>query len=106
VGAPVGGAPSRLTSTSAGSWCTQTRPDGSELSGAPKQVPSKCQVGAKQVPSRCRAGAEAASSQNEAMSSSREMRGPPSGRAQEGRRAPDKINGPRPPESKAFCGWF
>jgi hypothetical protein len=25
-------------------------------SGAPKQVPSKCQVGAKQVPSRCRAG--------------------------------------------------
>jgi hypothetical protein len=40
-------------------------------SGAPKQVPSKCQVGARQVPSRCRAGAEAVSSQDEAMPSSR-----------------------------------
>jgi hypothetical protein len=66
-------------------------------SGAPKQVPSKCQVGARQVPSRCQAGAEAASSQDEAMPGSQgDVRSAkrPSGRAQEGRRQPfDEVNG-------------
>jgi hypothetical protein len=68
-GAPVGGAPSRRTITSAGSWDIQAKPDSSELvggpqraSGAPKQMPCKCQGGARQMPSRCRADAEATSS--------------------------------------------
>jgi hypothetical protein len=42
------------------------------------------------MPSRCRADAEATAKQHVAE----EMRGPPSGRAQEGRRTPrDEVNG-------------
>jgi hypothetical protein len=70
---PVGGAPSRNTSTGgAGNWGTQARP-----SGAPTQ---------------------AAGQAAEAMSrrpAAEEMRGPPSGRAQEGRRQPLDERGQR-----------
>jgi hypothetical protein len=112
VGAPVGagGAPSRRTSTSAGSWGIQARPDSSklvvprsELAVVPR---SRCQASTKQVPGRCQADAEQQMPRRQAAETRRSqaaegMRGPPSGRAQEGRRAPDEINGSRPPESKA-----
>jgi hypothetical protein len=85
-------------------------------SGAPKQVPSKCQVasrcqaGAKQVPSRCRGskqpGGGDAKQPEEVMPSSRgDARAAERARTG-GAKKPDEINGSRPPESKAFCGWF
>jgi hypothetical protein len=63
VGASVGGAPSRRTSTSAGSWGIQARPDSSKLMGSHRPtgvvVPrSRCQASTKQVPSKCQAGAK------------------------------------------------
>jgi hypothetical protein len=74
------GAPSRRCPEQAhqhlggtGRWSTQAR-----SGGAPKQAA-------------------------EAVPSSQEVRGPPSGRAQEGRRAPDEINGSRPREFRAHA---
>jgi hypothetical protein len=55
-------------------------------SGAPKQMPSKCQASTKQMPSRYRGGKQP----DEAMPSSRgDARAAERARTQEGRRAPD-----------------
>jgi hypothetical protein len=54
-------------------------------------------------PSRCRADAEATSSQTRRCQVAEEMRGPPSGRAQERRRQPlGEINGSRPESSASY----
>jgi hypothetical protein len=76
---PVGGAPSRHTGT--GGAADGVHEDNLRESGG----------GSRVVPRRKQLGKQP----DKAMSSSQEMRGPPSGRAQEGRRQPppDEVNG-------------
>jgi hypothetical protein len=100
VGAPVGGAPNRRTSTSTGSWDIQARPDSSKLVGPRSEpvVPREADATQMQMPRGCQADAqadaEATSSQTRRCQVAEEMRGPPSGRAQEGRRQPfDEVSG-------------
>jgi hypothetical protein len=51
------------------------------------------------MPSRCRGDKQS----DEACQVAEEMRGPPSGRAQEGRRQPlDEINGSRPKSNASY----
>jgi hypothetical protein len=73
----------------------------SRCQASTKQVPGKCQADAKQVPSMYRGGKQP----DEAMPSSRGDARAAAERARTGgRRAPVEINGPRPPDSKVFCG--
>jgi hypothetical protein len=78
---PVGGAPSRRTSTSACSWGTQARRK------------AMCHVASEQVVPRSRQPRHQAA-ETRRCQVAEEMRGPPSGRAQEGRRQPlDEVSG-------------
>jgi hypothetical protein len=88
---PVGGAPSRHTGTGGAADGVHDQCLRDSGAGESRMVPRRKQLG-KQPDEACRAAEE--------------MRGPPSGRAHEGRRQrPNKINGSYN-EVSASCGRF